>query len=41
MIHVHEWQTAAVPMLYWEAYAEAGLPDARIVLTIHCFDNSG
>ena len=41
IIHVHEWQTSAVPMLYWEAYASQGLPDARLVLTIHCLDNSG
>ena len=41
IIHVHEWQTSAVPMLYWEAYANQGLPGARLVLTIHCLDNSG
>ena len=41
ILHVHEWQCAAVPMLYWEAYSKAGLPGARLVLTIHCMDNSG
>lgn len=41
ILHVHEWQLSAVPMLYWEAYHKAGLPTPRIVLTIHCMDNSG
>lgn len=41
IIHVHEWQTSALPMLYWEAYHSQGLSKARIVLTIHCLDNPG
>lgn len=31
IIHTHEWQLSAVPMLYWEAYASQGLPGARLV----------
>ena len=41
IVHVHEWQTAALPMLYWEAYHGSSLTRARMVLTIHCLDNSG
>ena len=41
ILHVHEWQTSALPMLYWEAYHSAGLSQPRIVLTIHCLDNAG
>ena len=41
ILHVHEWQTSAVPMLYWEAYYGRGLSHARVVLTIHCLDNPG
>jgi len=42
VIHVHEWQTCAVPMLYWEEYhGKTNLNKAKIVLTIHNLDNTG
>lgn len=41
IIHIHEWQTSAVSMLYWEKYHHGGLSLPRIVLTIHNMDNSG
>ncbi|KAL6780709.1 SSS4 [Auxenochlorella protothecoides x Auxenochlorella symbiontica] len=40
VLHCHEWQTGAVPMLFWEAYS-ATLPRTRLVLTIHNFDSVG
>ena len=40
IIHAHEWQASAVPMLYWECFANA-LSGARPALTIHNMDNSG
>lgn len=41
ILHAHEWQTSALPMLYWEAYHPHALHRARMVLTIHCLDNPG
>ena len=42
IIHLHEWQTSAASMLYWDVYHEEGLlQDARVVLTIHNMDNPG
>ena len=41
IIHAHEWQASAVPMLYWERYHAEGLPGARMMLTIHNMDSSG
>jgi starch synthase len=35
IIHIHDWQTAPVARAYWEQYHKAGLPDTRIVFTIH------
>lgn len=40
VIHTHEWQGAAVPMIYWEKYHVA-LEKPRVMLTIHNMDNSG
>ena len=41
ILHVHEWQTSALPMLYWDKYHTDGLKQPRIVLTLHNLDNSG
>ena len=41
IIHVHEWQLSAVPMLYWEHYHKQGLARPRVMLTIHNMDSSG
>ena len=35
VLHVHEWQTAAVPMLFWERYYSEGMHSARLVCTLH------
>ena len=35
VIHLHEWQTSAAAMLYWEIYNKDGLHKPRVVLTIH------
>ncbi|KAK9918038.1 hypothetical protein WJX75_000711 [Coccomyxa subellipsoidea] len=41
VIHAHEWQLSAVPMLYWDVYHASGLSRPRVMLTIHNMDNSG
>jgi hypothetical protein len=41
ILHLHEWQTAAVSLLYWEVYSALGLYRPRVVLTIHNLDNTG
>lgn len=41
ILHLHEWQCAAVSMLYWDVYYNTGFNTARVVLTIHNMDNSG
>ena len=33
--HIHDWQTAPVAKLYWECYRHHGLPNTRVVFTIH------
>lgn len=40
IIHAHEWQCAAVPMLFWEFFSNK-LSLTRPVLTIHNMDNQG
>lgn len=40
IIHTHEWQGAAVSMLFWELYSSQ-MPSTRPILTIHNMDNSG
>ena len=40
VVHVHEWQTAAVPMLFWDLYSPA-MQKARLMLTIHNLDSQG
>ena len=41
ILHIHEWQTAAVAMLFWEHYYSCGLENARLVFTIHNLDSQG
>ena len=41
IIHLHEWQTSAAAMLYWEIYNKEGLHKPRVILTIHNMDNTG
>lgn len=40
IIHAHEWQTAAVPMLFWEMGTFQNYP-TRLALTIHNFGSPG
>ncbi|XP_027072863.1 uncharacterized protein [Coffea arabica] len=40
-IHVHEWQTGALPLLYWDMYQDLSLKKPRIVLTIHNMEHYG
>uniref|UniRef100_A0A383VX60 Starch synthase, chloroplastic/amyloplastic n=2 Tax=Tetradesmus obliquus TaxID=3088 RepID=A0A383VX60_TETOB len=41
ILHLHEWQTCAAALLYWEVYSALGLYRPRVVLTIHNLDNTG
>ncbi|EFN53763.1 hypothetical protein CHLNCDRAFT_25546 [Chlorella variabilis] len=43
VVHVHEWQAAAVPMLFWDAPVRFSddMPRTKIVMTIHNMDSSG
>lgn len=41
IIHVHEWQIGALPLLYWDMYQSLSLKKPRIVLTIHNMEHYG
>lgn len=41
VIHCHDWQTALVPVLLYEIYKPAGMPDQRVCFTIHNFSQQG
>ena len=41
VVHCHDWQTALVPVLLYEQYQHAGLPDQRVCLTVHNFRHQG
>ncbi|XP_024192372.1 glycogen synthase isoform X2 [Rosa chinensis] len=41
IIHVHEWQAGALPILYWDMYHHLSLKNPRIVLTIHNMEHYG
>lgn len=41
IIHVHEWQTGVLPLLYWDMYHHLSLKKPRIVLTIHNMEHYG
>ncbi|KNA07060.1 hypothetical protein SOVF_175410 [Spinacia oleracea] len=41
IIHVHEWQTSALSLLYWDMYHRLSLKKPRIVLTIHNMEHYG
>ncbi|CCQ73026.1 glycogen synthase [Magnetospira sp. QH-2] len=41
VLHVHDWQTALVPVLLYEVYAHNGLDKLRVCLTIHNFKHQG
>jgi hypothetical protein len=41
VMHIHEWQTCAVALLYWEIYHNLGMEQPRVVLTMHNMDSTG
>ncbi|XP_031114452.1 uncharacterized protein LOC116017974 [Ipomoea triloba] len=41
IIHVHEWQTGALPLLYWDMYRYLSIQKPRVVLTIHNMEHYG
>ncbi|XP_031504161.1 uncharacterized protein LOC116266863 isoform X1 [Nymphaea colorata] len=41
IIHVHEWQTAGLPLLYWDMYHNLSIKKPRILLTIHNMEHYG
>ncbi|GBG91694.1 hypothetical protein CBR_g53508 [Chara braunii] len=41
IVHCHDWQTAAVPPLYWDIYAPQGLNSAQVAFTCHNFEYQG
>ena len=41
VIHCHDWQTGLVPVLLYELYQRAGMPDQRVVYTIHNIGHQG
>ncbi|BFI25707.1 hypothetical protein AXG93_1864s1190 [Marchantia polymorpha subsp. ruderalis] len=41
VIHIHEWHTGVLAMLYWDMYNHLSLKKPRIVLTIHNMEHYG
>ena len=41
VIHCHDWQTALVPVLLYEMYAQLGMPHQRVCFTVHNFSHQG
>jgi starch synthase len=41
VIHCHDWQTALVPVLLYEIYAQAGMHEQRVCYTVHNFKHQG
>ena len=41
VIHMHEWHTCALALMYWDMYYDMGLNRSKIVLTIHNMDHTG
>ena len=41
VIHTHDWQTAIIPVLLYEIYANQGMGTVRVVHTIHNFKHQG
>jgi starch synthase len=41
VIHVHDWQTALVPVFLYELYQPLGMTHPRVCLTIHNFAHQG
>ncbi|GFZ21616.1 starch synthase 3 [Actinidia rufa] len=41
IIHIHEWQTSGLPILYWDMYHYLSLQKPRLVITIHNIEHYG
>ncbi|GJP54396.1 hypothetical protein CLOM_g13488 [Closterium sp. NIES-68] len=41
VLHIHEWHTAAVALLYWDIYHQLNLQKPRLILTIHNMEHHG
>lgn len=41
IIHVHEWQTSALSLLYWDMYHKLSVKKPRLILTIHNMEHYG
>lgn len=41
IIHIHDWQTAIIPLLYKEMYRDLGFGETKFVFTIHNFEYQG
>ncbi|XP_043714160.1 probable starch synthase 4, chloroplastic/amyloplastic isoform X2 [Telopea speciosissima] len=41
IINVHEWQTGALPLLYWDMYNSLSIKKPRLLLTIHNIEHYG
>ncbi|KAL5974230.1 hypothetical protein ACLOJK_030894 [Asimina triloba] len=41
IIHVHEWQTGALSLLYWDMYHYLSVKKPRLLLTIHNMEHYG
>lgn len=41
IIHVHDWQTAIIPVLYADMYKQLGFGNAKFVATVHNFEYQG
>jgi len=41
VLHLHEWQTGAAAMMYWDFFFPAGLDRPRVMMTLHNVGNTG
>jgi len=41
IIHLHDWQTAIISVLYKEMYQKLGFGDSRFIFTVHNFEYQG
>eukprot|EP01018_Ginkgo_biloba_P026790 Gb_37508 [translate_table: standard] len=41
IIHVHEWQTSGLSLLYWDIYHNLSIKKPRLILTIHNMEHYG
>lgn len=41
IIHLHDWQTAVIPALYYDMYNELGFSQSKILFTIHNIEYQG